>query len=192
VRCAWGDSTARIGLVTAATTPHLMSLAQWRALGEDTDGRSELQEGVLIVSPRPVKAHSRAVRNLLLILQAQRPDGLEALSDVDVVVDRVTPATVRVPDVVVVPVDAPEQLSAEDVVIAIEVLSPGTRRVDRVTKRSEYSEAGIRHYWIVDLGSHRLTELTLVGDEYRPAEHSGTFATTAPFDVRIDLTQLDR
>jgi hypothetical protein len=37
------------------------------------------------------------------------------------------------------------------VLVAIEVVSPGSRRMDTVTKRSEYVEAEIEHYWIVEL-----------------------------------------
>jgi len=34
--------------------------------------------------------------------------------------------------------------------LAVEVVSPGTRRTDRVEKFVEYARAGVREYWIVD------------------------------------------
>ena len=37
----------------------------------------------------------------------------------------------------------------------VEVLSPGTRRTDRLEKMVEYARAGVREYWIVD--PHRRT-----------------------------------
>lgn len=63
------------------------------------------------------------------------------------VIDAVHPATVRFPDVVVVPTRVaernPPRLDAADVLLAVEIISPGTRRTDRVTKLTEYADAGI-------------------------------------------------
>lgn len=36
-------------------------------------------------------------------------------------------------------------------IVAVEVLSPGSRRRDVLTKRDEYAAAGIPTYWIIDL-----------------------------------------
>jgi Uma2 family endonuclease len=35
-------------------------------------------------------------------------------------------------------------------VLAVEVLSPSTRRIDRLSKLSAYEEAGVGSYWLVD------------------------------------------
>lgn len=61
---------------------------------------------------------------------------------------------------------AQESYSAADALLAVEVLSPGTRRVDLVMIRSEYADAGIPHYWIVDLGVSTLEALAFSGDGY--------------------------
>ena len=42
-------------------------------------------------------------------------------------------------------------IRASEVVVAAEFVSPGSRRTDHVVKRAEYADAGIPHYWIVDL-----------------------------------------
>lgn len=57
--------------------------------------------------------------------------------------------------------------------MAIEVVSPGSRRTDTVTTRSEYAEATIEHYWIVKLGPP-----------------TGTFTTRAPVPLRVDMDAL--
>jgi Uma2 family endonuclease len=41
---------------------------------------------------------------------------------------------------------------AADVVLAVEIISRGSRRLDTVVKAAEYADAGIPHYWVVDLG----------------------------------------
>ena len=35
-------------------------------------------------------------------------------------------------------------------ILAVEVLSPSTRRKDAVYKRSKYEDSGVASYWIVD------------------------------------------
>ncbi|MGH3752566.1 MAG: Uma2 family endonuclease [Pseudonocardiaceae bacterium] len=42
-------------------------------------------------------------------------------------------------------------IRAAEVLVVIEIVSPGSRRTDHVAKRSEYADAGLPHYWIVDL-----------------------------------------
>jgi Uma2 family endonuclease len=61
------------------------------------------------------------------------------------------------------------------VLLAVEVLSDGTRRVDRVLKFSEYADAGIPQYWIADLGEPAglLSYVLVDGDYELSGEHTG-------------------
>ncbi|MFC5062500.1 Uma2 family endonuclease [Actinomycetospora atypica] len=152
---------------------HLLDLAEWEALPEDDSARYELVEGVMVVSPRPVFRHQDIVFELCRQLRDHLAEGLTALPEVELVVDDGGgggPATVRVPDLVVVPVSlVPERARAVagDVVAVLEVLSPGTRRTDRVAKLAEYAEVGIAHYVIVD-PEGPISEFVLDGHAYRP------------------------
>jgi len=137
--------------VTAAPWPdHLLTLDEWGALPEDASRRYELAEGVLVVVPRPAPLHQRARWRLTNQLDRQLPDELTALPDVEVLIDPRHPATVRAPDVVIThdkrAADNPPRLVAADVLLAVEIVSPGTGRMDRVTKPAEYADAGIPHY----------------------------------------------
>src|SRR5258705_11134777 len=53
-------------------------------------------------------------------------------------------------------------LSPTDVLLVVELLSPGTRRRDFNLKRREYAAAGIPDYWIVDGKRRRLTVFSLM------------------------------
>ena len=190
-----------------AQPPRLLTVADYLALGEDPDGVcQELQEGNVVVSPKPVPEHQIATQQLVVQLSDQVPDGLRAIFDVDVdlqLVPPTGPGTVRAPDVVVVTRTGLARrrreggvLRAEEVRLAVEIVSPGSRRVDKVFKHSEYADAGIPHYWVVDLGkpgervtltAHHLAEPFGYMD---PGPVAGTFATTEPFPVRIDLDAL--
>ncbi|WP_415676470.1 Uma2 family endonuclease [Tsukamurella hominis] len=178
--------------MTAATRPHLLSLEEWDALGEDSSSHAELQEGVLIVSPKPRPEHQYAAGVLFSVLNGATPEGFRTYPEVDLILEARTPASVRAPDVVVMPQDAASPFVASDAILVVEVLSPGTRRTDLVMKRHEYAEAGIPHYWIVDLDGAdvRLDVLTLVDGAYESVEATGAFAATAPFAVRLDLDAL--
>ena len=83
------------------------------------------------------------------------PDSLVVLQEVEITVEARFPPTVRDPDLVVVNrsvVDLnPVRVDAADVALVVEIVSPGSRRTDRVMKLYEYAKAGIEGYWIVDL-----------------------------------------
>jgi Uma2 family endonuclease len=180
--------------MTSVGLPRLLSVEDWDALPEDHSAHIELQQGVLIVTLRPLRPHARAAFRVAKQLDDQLPGNLEAIIEFEVCVDSAYPPTVRVPDVVVTRREGSERrLDGPDVLLAIEVVSPGSRRMDTVTKRSEYAEAGIEHYWIVELGPPvTLTALHLAGEfgyQESPAV-TGTFTTSAPVALRLDLDAL--
>lgn len=170
-----------------------MSLDDWRALGEDADQRSELQEGVLMMSPSPRPEHQDAITALIMQVGPAVAAGWKLAPDLDVIVDSSFPPTVRRPDLSVRKADAGREVSADQVLLIVEILSPGTRRQDLVTKRSEYADAGIPHYWIVDLDAGPSIEvLRLDGGAYVGEVVTGVLETTVPFALRVDLTALRR
>ncbi|MEJ7629962.1 MAG: Uma2 family endonuclease [Nocardioidaceae bacterium] len=180
-----------------------LTVAEYAALPEDGEIRYELQEGILVMAPSLITDHQRCLRRLLRELEDQVPDGLEPIPDVDIDLQLVRPAQpgfVRRPDLVVVTCAAIERtrrerglLRASDVVLAVEIISPSSRRMDTVVKHGEYADAGIRHYWVVDLdGDVSLTAFHLAGDfDYASAAPStGIFTAVDPIPVRLDLDGL--
>lgn len=106
------------------------------------------------------------------------------------------PAIVRVPDLVVAKIGAADsRLSASDVLLAVEIISPGSRNVDLHLKPFEYAEGGIPHYWLVDLDppapSITVFHPGTPDDGYveGPAT-AGQLVTTVPFDLCIDVPAL--
>jgi len=166
----------------------LVTLEEWDALELDDARRWELVEGGIVITPRPRPRHQVVSMNLAQLLDERRPDSLVVLQEVEVTVEACFPPTVRDPDLVVVKcsvVDSnPVRVDASDVILVVEIVSPGSRRTDRVMKTYEYAKAGIEHYWIVDLDAdtderflaHVLHEGTyqrvgaVVGDRVRTEE----------------------
>lgn len=155
--------------------PHgLLSLEQWDAVELDPTRRWELNEGTIIMSPRPHPRHQRMSKRLTRLLDDHLPAGLEAVPEIEVTTSASFPPSVRDPDIVVIPNRVFDRHSArvpaEDVVLAVEIVSPGSRGTDHVMKLYEYAKAGIAHYWIVDPEApplDRFLAYRLEGEIYR-------------------------
>jgi Uma2 family endonuclease len=114
--------------------------------------RYELIRGELFVNPAPNPIHQRISRQLLRQLADYFHDrklGEVFYAPIDVIL---TPHDVFEPDLLVV-ADA-AHITGRGIekppLLAVEILSPSTRTVDRGLKFERYAELGIRHYWIVD------------------------------------------
>lgn len=164
------------------------------ALPEDTSLCYELQEGTLLVSPKPVKPHIKIVKELIGQIDRQLPPDLDVWADAEVRLEGL-PATARVPDLIVLDADSldrPGLVLSSEVHLAIEVLSPSSVRTDTKLKRMEYADAGIPYYWIIDPDRPvTATVHCLVNGEYEESIRAeGVFETTGPCPLRIDLDAL--
>lgn len=178
---------------------HPLTLAEWEALPESDEFRLEVAEGMLVMAAKPHGRHQVATGRLFAAMDVALPRELMAVPDVEVLLES-APLTIRAPDLAVIPTSVydldPPRYSAADVLLAVEILSDGTRRVERVLKFSEYADAGIPQYWIVDLGSPTVptvqTAYLLVDGAY---ELVGEFRdeaglTVAGASVTLDLAAL--
>lgn len=127
----------------------------------DDGNRYEIVDGELFVSPAPTWRHGDAVlalvRRLMTYLDVYAVAHLK-IAPQDVVYGR---HTMVEPDVFVVPlVDGRKPRTWQEagrLLLAVEVLSPGTARADRNIKRRLYQRQGVPEYWIVDVEA-RLVE----------------------------------
>ena len=190
--------------IQPVTPPHwLLTVAEYLEIGEVEPGYTELVEGRLLMSPSPTFRHSRAGSKSWAALDARLPAELVAVMDIDVDLELAAaegPGTVRRPDIVVATRVAAARIDREggvfravEVVLAVEFVSPGSRRMDHVMKRAEYADAGIPYYWIVDLDdpvSLLACHLAAAFGYVDGGPVSGVFRTTEPFPVEIDLDAL--
>jgi Uma2 family endonuclease len=138
-----------------------------RALPDDGK-RYELIDGELLVTPAPAVVHQGAVLALAIILNPYvrvHRLGRVFISPADIELE---PDTIVQPDVFVVPPEALrrplEWANIHSLLLAAEVLSPGTARYDRVKKRHFFQRHQVSEYWIVDLDA-RVVECWRPGDE---------------------------
>lgn len=128
--------------------------------------RYELSDGSLIVSPPPATPHLRTTFRLRRLLTGQAPVGMAVLENAGITM--ADGHTYRIPDLIVLPESALAEdrpaIGPEEILLAVEVLSPDSAGDDLITKRHQYGRAGIPHYWIVDQKQRLLRVLRHDGD----------------------------
>jgi Uma2 family endonuclease len=114
------------------------------------DRRLELLDGALLVSPSARVRHQRLSSWLWAALDAAVPAWLEVLEAINV---RVGPGKILIPDLAVVSAPGLDLTVCEaaDVVLIVEITSPGNVVANRAVKPQLYAQAGIPHYLRVEL-----------------------------------------
>ncbi|HEY5878411.1 MAG TPA: Uma2 family endonuclease [Nakamurella sp.] len=155
--------------------------------------RYELLDGTLLVSPPPSRRHQRAVARLFATLDAACPAEFEVLvAPLDWRPDRRTSLQ---PDVLVLADRNLESPAEDSMLLAVEVLSPSSRRKDAIYKRSKYEDEAVPSYWIVDPDEPSITAHELRDGRYvtvGQAIGESALALDHPFPVRIVPADLTR
>ncbi|MFI9327595.1 Uma2 family endonuclease [Kitasatospora sp. NPDC052868] len=161
----------------------------------DLPPHTELLDGSLIFVSPQTRFHMRTLRRLEQALDAAVPEGWEVWREMTV---RLNLRNRPEPDLLVVDERAGVDFrrtscEAEDVLLAVEVVSEESRERDRQVKPRKYAAAGIRHFWRVESD-----------DEGRPVVHTYeldpatmSYGLTGihhkqlkvdrPFEVEVDL-----
>jgi Uma2 family endonuclease len=161
--------------------------------------RYELIDGALYIMSPQRRFHARTIRTIPTLLNSLLPDGWEAEMEMSV---RLGDETQVTPDIVVFPVEPDETehgtyLTADEIVLIVEVVSPESRKRDRKVKPARYAEAGIPHFWRIEDESGRrvvyVHELDPRTKSYLPTGiFHGTLSVSVPFPIELDLDNLPR
>lgn len=145
--------------------PEPITVEIWRRLPEEFCREVEVVNGQVTRCEAPSRPHQVATRRIANLLETAATDYMETHpsacldvgNDFDVTLWEVPAATIRRPDVALhdcAPGDV-RPLPASFVRVVVEVVSPGSDKVDRVEKMGEYASAGIPFYWLVWIsGNH--------------------------------------
>jgi Uma2 family endonuclease len=156
----------------------------------DDAPRVELNDGVMVVVPSPTLGHQNIGNLLWLWFRQHAPVGYEPGTAVGVATGFKNSLE---PDVVLLrdPVMDSHFFDAEQVVIAVEVVSPGTKKRDRLLKPVEYAAAGVPHLWRIEQNPVHVFAYDLVGDQYRlAADSADELVLTAPFEIRLPISDI--
>jgi len=171
----------------------LWTAEQYLRLTDQTNQLIEFTDGTIEVLPMPTRKHQVILAFLYeMFLLFIRPRGGKVLFAPLRL--HIRPGRFREPDLLLLRnINDPRNQEAfwlgADLVV--EIVSPDNPTRDTVEKRTEYAEAGIPEYWIVDPQIETITVLRLEAGSY--TEHGvfrrGTTATSAlliGFEVGVD------
>jgi len=159
----------------------------------DDGHRYELIDGVLVVTPAPGFRHQVVLAELNDRLRQGCPEGLTVLFAPFAVA--LSEDTELQPDLIVAATaDFTSRELPQAPLLAVEILSPSTRRIDLTLKRDRLEAAGCEAYWCIDPDQLTLTAWHLEHGRFIEVAHvSGdeTFETELPFPISIRPAELD-
>jgi hypothetical protein len=195
--------------VTENLQPEPITVEVWRRLPEEFCRQVELVNGQAMRCEHPSRAHQAAAARVTAMLDAaaeghmERNPGtcLDTSGDFDVLLWEIPAATIRSPDAALFDCapDDVRPLPASLLKVVVEVVSPTSRKADKLDKMAEYADAGIPFYWLIWLsGDHVLSIDIHVLDHtlgyyrlYRtltPEQETSTI--DVPIRIDIDWTRL--
>ncbi|MBB2908908.1 Uma2 family endonuclease [Streptosporangium becharense] len=159
---------------------------------------AELIDGTLVLVSPQTRFHSLILFLLESALRRTVPAKLRVRREMTVTLgERQRPE----PDLIVVHADGDlgsEQTTYQpaDVVLAVEVVSAESKLRDRERKPVLYARAGIEHFWRIEEKDGRPTAYVYELDPATKAYaltgiHHDRLKVSVPFDVDIDLTEID-
>ncbi|XID90665.1 Uma2 family endonuclease [Paenibacillaceae bacterium WGS1546] len=143
----------------------------YAAMPDDGD-RYEIIDGVLeLMSPGPMTIHQAVSRELFLFLQSCRSDYEIYYAPIDVILSR---TNVLQPDILMIHRSRLEIVKPHGIEgapdLVVEILSPSTRKRDKVIKANAYAKHQVSEYWLVDPGARTLEQYELIEAHYELAE----------------------
>jgi len=166
-----------------------LTFEEYLTYDDATDNRYELVNGELVMVPLPTADHSDVIDLLSDIIKAEikrlarpwiakRDAGVYIGTDPETGKDRS-----RTPDLCVMTQAQWAELKADKTsaavlrtppLLAVEVVSRGSRKIDYKSKEEEYRSARIPEYWIVDLHKSKVSVLVLVNGSYQAEVFTGS------------------
>ena len=150
----------------------------------DDGVRRELLDGLLLVSPSPTDIHQIIAMRLGVALEESCPATLQVTQAVEV---RINHRRTFIPDVLVTTDEAASRharpYAPHEVILAVEIVSPTSVSMDRITKPALYAAAGIPYYWRIE------TDGGISVHTYKIDPESEMYLPFGLFEVEIDAVE---
>lgn len=155
--------------------------------------RYEVVDGSLVVSPRSSDRHEDAAWALLLQMQGQEPPQWQVRLELSVALG----TDGRIADLGLLrrgmrPKRDRLGRSPANLALLVEVVSPSSRKTDRLFKPLEYAAAGIQAYWRLEIDpTPGLFVYRLVNGTYQQVQTlTGAGRVEVPFPFELDIAAL--
>jgi Uma2 family endonuclease len=153
--------------------------------------RVELNDGVMVEVPSPTAGHQNIGNLLWMWWRQHAPESFHPVTAVGVALglqDSLEPDVLLLTEVVeatnhfVLPTQA---------AVVVEVVSPGTKRRDRLEKPQLYAAAGIAHYWRIEQDPLHVFAYDLADGRYELVADSDTeLRLEAPFPMTLPISDV--
>lgn len=155
--------------------------------------RVELVDGRMLPLPSPRADHQEV--SFLLTAWLRRHAPRDRWRPIQAVGVAATTDHTFEPDVLLVDADADlgrHFFVPDQVVLVVEIVSPGTRRRDRIEKPAEHAAAKILHYWRVELDPLHVFvyRLAPVGHYELVADSAELLELDEPFPVTLPISEI--
>jgi Uma2 family endonuclease len=190
-----------------ATDPEMLLITEegYEALPEDVQRQIEVISSQVIFCRSGSLQHNNVARRLANTFESASPAEpcTGVVTDFEMHYRKGRPSSpgfsFRRPDVALHRcVEGDRKLTTADVLLAVEVVSPGTEYTDTVDKRAEYAYEGIPTYLVVHLDAERRVKiiqeyrLDWASGAYRLAEtHQEALILKDPFPIEVSFAELD-
>lgn len=188
------------GSVSAPSTARL-SLAEYLAYSDGSDTRYELVAGELVPMALPTGRHVQIQNFLSQVFEAEIARQQLPWTAIQGSPGIQSPRgnrwdTVRIPDVVVLPLEQWQEMGSREALIrpeepplllVVEVVSESSRAADYRAKRAEYCVLGIGEYWIVDPLEEKVSLLLLHEGWYDVLELKGSDPVSSKVFPKLEL-----
>ncbi|MFB9236000.1 Uma2 family endonuclease [Plantactinospora siamensis] len=123
-------------------------------------------EGVLSVMPPPDSEHAAIASRLLVWLAVGGWPAEQILQAAGIRIPGPGGDGGRIPDLSLWSAPQPRTvwLTVADLLLVIEIVSPGSEAIDGMVKRQEYARAGIPRYWVVDRDTAQTVTMHRLGE----------------------------
>lgn len=179
-----------------------LNLAEYLTYEDGTDKRYELVNGELVPMSLGTGEHGEISEFMNESLKDEIKKNNLPWTSKDMKIGVQSPRagrwdTVRIPDIVVVPIAQWDTLKKKEAVIplndsppilVIEVVSPSTAKDDYRAKHSEYAVLDIPEYWIIDPIEAKVTLCSLLDGAYDDQIFQGEESIVSPTFPALDLT----
>ncbi|MFB9276526.1 Uma2 family endonuclease [Cohnella cellulosilytica] len=139
----------------------------------DDGNRYEIIDGVLeMMSPGPMTIHQAVVREIeFLMMQSCRSEYEIFSAPLDVILSK---TNVLQPDLLMIHISRLDIVKPHGIEgapdLVVEILSPSTRKRDKVVKAAAYAKHQVPEYWLVDPETRTLEQYRLDGERYELEE----------------------
>jgi Uma2 family endonuclease len=154
--------------------------------------RVELVDGVMVVVPSPTAGHQNIGSLLWSWFRRHAPSQYLFACAVGVMV---TPSLTYEPDLLLFDREAGlgrHYYLPRQVTLAVEIVSPGTRKKDRLVKPVDYARAGVPYYWRIEqdpvhVFAYRLSK----GGGYElVADSAELLELSEPFEIKLPIDEI--